>query len=166
MRFFGGTHRTLTKTFLTWFLLSMSPLPQAADQLRAADVAKQWYELFNSKDQSIIDKIVDHEWVDIPSPPSTPKGPAGLRILLTELMTAFPDLQLTIEDMLQDGDKVVVRSTIRGTHRGALFGMPAKGRRLSIQAIDIHQIQNGKIVRTWHTEDWMTGLRQLGITNP
>jgi steroid delta-isomerase-like uncharacterized protein len=166
MKLFDGTRGTLTRTFLAWFLLSMSPLSQAAEPLRATDIAKQWYELFNSKDQSIIDRIVDHEWVDIPSPPGTPQGPEGLRLLFTELTTAFPDLQLTIEDVLQDGDKVVVRSTIGGTHRGALFGMPAKGRRLSIQAIDIHQIQNGKIVRTWHTEDWMTGLRQLGITGP
>lgn len=51
------------------------------------------------------------------------------------------DLHLTIEDVLQDGDKVVVRSTITGTHRGALLGMPAKGRRLSM-------------------------LRQLGVTGP
>ena len=156
----------MMKIFLTWLLLSISPLGQAADMPRPADVARQWYEAFNTKDPTIIDKIVDRDWVDIPSPPGTPPGPQGLRDLFTQLTTAFPDLHLTIEDVLQDGDKVVVRSTITGTHRGTLFGMPAKGRRLSIQAVDIHEIRNGKIVRTWHTEDWMTGLRQLGITGP
>jgi len=149
---------------LTWLLMSIGPLGQAADPPRPADVARQWYEAFNSKDASIIDRIVAPQWVDIPSPPGTPPGPQGLKDLFTQLTTAFPDLHLTIEDVLQDGDKVVVRSTITGTHRAALFGMPAKGRRLSIQAVDIHEIKNGKIVRTWHTEDWMTGLRQLGIT--
>ena len=80
-----------------------------------------------------------------------------------ELTTAFPDLDITIEDVLQDGNKVIVRSKISGTHRGALMGFPAKNRKMSIQAIDIHEFKDGKIVRTWHTEDWMSGLHQLGV---
>jgi len=42
------------------------------------------------------------------------------------------------------------------------MGIPPKNRKLAIQAIDIHEVRNGKIVRTWHTEDWLTGLHQLG----
>src|ERR1700754_2279308 len=102
---------------LAWLLMSISPLGQAADPPRPADVARQWYEAFNSKDASIIDRIIGPEWVDIPSPSGTPLGPQGLKDLFTQLTTAFPDLYLTIEDVLQDGDKVVVRSTITGTHR-------------------------------------------------
>ena len=80
-----------------------------------------------------------------------------------ELTTAFPDLDIKIEDVLQEGNKVIVRSTISGMQRGALMGFPAKNRKMSIQAIDIHEFQNGKIVRTWHTEDWMSGFHQLGV---
>ena len=43
------------------------------------------------------------------------------------------------------------------------MGFPAKNRKMSIQAIDIHEFKDGKIVRTWHTEDWMSGLHQLGV---
>jgi len=43
------------------------------------------------------------------------------------------------------------------------MGLPAKGRSINIQAIDIHELMDGKIVRTWHSEDWMTGLHQLGL---
>lgn len=60
-------------------------------------------------------------------------------------------------------NKVVVRSEIAGTQRASFMGFPAKSRRMAIQAIDIHEFKDGKIVRTWHTEDWMTGYQQLGI---
>src|SRR6266446_3898346 len=52
---------------------------------------------------------------------------------------------------------------ILSTQRGALMGFPTKNRKMSIQAIDIHEFKEGKIVRTWHTEDWMSGLHQLGV---
>ena len=58
---------------------------------------------------------------------------------------------------------MIVRSKISGTQRGPLVGFPAKNRKMSIQAIDIHEFKDGKIVRTWHTEDWMSGLHQLGV---
>ena len=76
---------------------------------------------------------------------------------------AFPDLDIKVEDVLQEENKVIVRSKISGTQRGPLMGFPAKNRKMSIQAIDIHEFKDGKIVRTWHTEDWMSGLRQLGV---
>ena len=56
-----------------------------------------------------------------------------------------------------------VRSRISGTQRGALMRFPVKNREMSIQAIDIHEFKDGKIVRTWHTEDWTSGLHQLGV---
>jgi predicted ester cyclase len=71
--------------------------------------------------------------------------------------------QARIDDVLQDGNKVIVRSEIAGTQRNALMGFPPKNRKMAIQAIDIHEFKDGKIVRTWHTEDWLTGLHQLGI---
>jgi SnoaL-like polyketide cyclase. len=50
-----------------------------------------------------------------------------------------------------------------GTQKEALMGFPSKNRKMDIQVVDIHEFKDGKIVRTWHTEDWMTGLRQLGV---
>ena len=110
-----------------------------------------------------LDRILDPNWVDIPAAPDQPPGPEGVKPLLTRLTTTFPDLKLTIADILQDGDKVVVRAEMVGTQREGFMGFPSKNRRMSIQVVDIHQIKDGKIVRTWHTEDWMTGLHQLGV---
>jgi len=83
--------------------------------------------------------------------------------LLAQLTTTFPDLKLTIEDILQDGKKVVVRARMAGTQSEAFLGFPSKNRKMDIQVVDIHEFKDGRIIRTWHTEDWMSGLRQLGV---
>lgn len=104
--------------------------------------------------------------MDIPSPPGTPPGPQALRMTFEALTTAFPDLHLRIEDVIQEGSKVVIRSTITGTQAKDFLGIVSKGQKLSIQAVDIHEVKGGKIMRTWHTEDWGTGLRQLDGGGP
>ena len=122
-----------------------------------------WYDAFTKKDPKLLDKILGETWVDIPPAPSQSPGPAGAKQILAELTNTFPDLKITIQDILQDGNKVVVRSEISGTQKAPLMGSPPKNRKLLIQAIDIHEFKDGKIVRTWHSEDWMTGLHQLGF---
>ena len=122
-----------------------------------------WYEAFTNKDPALLDRILHETWVDIPSPPGTPAGPEGVKPLLAGLTTTFPDLKLTIEDILQEGVKVVVRARMAGTQKEAFMGFPSKNQKMDIQVVDIHEFKDGKIVRTWHTEDWMSGLRQLGV---
>ncbi len=121
-----------------------------------------WYDAFTQKDPALLDKILAPSWVDIPSPPGLPPGPAAARMLLTQLTGAFPDLNLVVHDVIQEGNKVVVRATMSGTQKRDFAGIAARDRRMSIQVVDIHEFEDGKIVRTWHTEDWMTGLRELG----
>jgi steroid delta-isomerase-like uncharacterized protein len=121
-----------------------------------------WYDAFSTNDPRLLDTILDKNWVDIPAPPGQPPGPEGAKQILLELVTTFPDLKVSIKDVLQDGNKVVVRSEISGTQTKLFMGIPARDRKIVIQAIDIHELKEGKIVRTWHTEDWMTGLRQMG----
>jgi len=135
----------------------------AAESSAAKKTATLWYQAFDRNDAALLDKILSDKWIDIPPAPNQPVGPAGARQILAELRAALPDFRITIQDILQDGDKVIVRSEITGTHRATLMGFPPKNRKLRIQAIDIHEIKDGKIVRTWHAEDWLTGLHQLGV---
>ena len=121
-----------------------------------------WYEAFATKRPALLDDLLAPGWVDIPSPPGEPAGPDAAKKTLVLLTTAFPDFDIRIEDIIADGDKVVVRSRITGTQKLAFAGIPARGGHLDIQAVDIHEFKDGRVVRTWHTEDWMTGLRQLG----
>jgi steroid delta-isomerase-like uncharacterized protein len=122
-----------------------------------------WYDAFNTKDPRLVDRILSEDWVDIPAAPGQPAGREGMKHLLVQLTTTFPDLKVTNREILQEGNKVIVRSQLTGTQRGDFVGLPTKNRAVNIMAIDIHEFRDGKIVRTWHTEDWLTGLRQLGV---
>ena len=76
---------------------------------------------------------------------------------------AFPDLTLTVEDIIAEGDKVVVRFIGRGTHKGDLGGIPATGAKTEAGAIEIFHIVDGKIVEVWEISDRLGILQQLGM---
>jgi len=156
----------MMKHLYVLFFLGMTmigPDAHATDMRSDKKNVLLWYDAFSKKDPALLDRILSKDWVDIPPAPNQPPGPPGAKQILMELTTAFPDLDIKIEDVLQDGNKVVVRSKISGTQRGGLMGFPVKNRKMSIQAVDIHEFKHGKIVRTWHTEDWLTGFHQLGF---
>jgi Predicted ester cyclase len=123
-----------------------------------------WYEAFDSHDPTMLDTILSHDWQESPTQPGAkPAGKEEVKVMLRMLTTAFPDFRIKIEDVIQEDHKVVVRSTITGTQDREFRGFPSKNRRVTMQAIDIHEFVDGKIAHTWHSEDWMTGLRQLGV---
>lgn len=73
----------------------------------------------------------------------------------------MPDLNWAIQDMHEDGDTVIVRSRATGTPVAPFFGVDGEGRSFDILTIDIHELEDGKIVRSYHVEDWATALQQL-----
>jgi len=73
----------------------------------------------------------------------------------------IPDLEWSVQAMHQDGDFVTVRSRATGTPSGPLFGVDGEGRSFDILTIDIHELDDGKIIRTHHVEDWAGALKQL-----
>jgi predicted ester cyclase len=78
-------------------------------------------------------------------------------------LTAFPDLHLTIEDLIAEGDKVVDRQTARGTHQGTFMGIPPTGKQITVTAMNISRIVGGKIVEHWVELDTLGMLQQLGV---
>lgn len=95
------------------------------------------------------------------------QGRAGFRMIMTKLREAFPDLSYSIEDIVSEGDKVVFRSTMTGTHKGALafvrLPVPATGKAVRFEQIHIARVVNGKIVEHWLTTDSLAMFRQLGL---
>jgi predicted ester cyclase len=73
----------------------------------------------------------------------------------------MPDLNWEVQDVIQEGNKVVVRSRATGTPNGPLFGVDGNGKSFDILTIDIHTVENGKIVSSYHVEDWSGALQQL-----
>lgn len=114
-------------------------------------------------DLSLLDEVyaADLVWHE---PDQDIQGHEEARQLATMYKTAFPDLDVSVEDELAEGDKVVTRWTIRGTHQGEVeeFGPPT-GRQVEIKGITIHRIEEGKIVEEWNRFDNLTILQQLGF---
>jgi steroid delta-isomerase-like uncharacterized protein len=121
-----------------------------------------WYDAFNKRDPALAQQIMSEDWIDIPAAPGQPSCRRGVEYILDDLAKTFPDFRIRPAEILQDGNKVIVRSELTGTQRGPFMGFPAKNRKMTIQTIDIHEFKDGKIIRTWHTEDWLNGLHQLG----
>jgi steroid delta-isomerase-like uncharacterized protein len=92
------------------------------------------------------------------------RGLEQAKQFVTTYNSAFPDLNATVEDVIAEGDKVVTRWTIRGTHQGEIeeFGPPT-GRQAELQGITIHRIEDGKIVEEWTRYDNLSLLQQLGL---
>jgi steroid delta-isomerase-like uncharacterized protein len=79
------------------------------------------------------------------------------------LFAAFPDLHFTIHDQIAEGDKVVTRKTMSGTHQGAFVGMPATGKRMTLEILEILHIDGGKILGNWMFYDRLSLMHQLGV---
>ena len=80
-----------------------------------------------------------------------------------QLLTGFPELQVTVEDdLIADGDKVVARLQLRGTHSGPFAGRPATGTEARWGSIRIYRVADGKVVETWAMQDRLGLLQQLG----
>lgn len=80
--------------------------------------------------------------------------------------SAFPDALFTVEDMIGEGDRVAARLTMRGTHLGALNGIPPTGRSVVVSGMSIERVLNGRIVEGWNENDALGMLSQLGIFPP
>jgi steroid delta-isomerase-like uncharacterized protein len=93
-------------------------------------------------------------------------GPEGLRIVVADYRDAFPDLRLTFEDLVTQGDKVVYRFVLRGTHTGSFMGIPASGRPVIAGGIAIGHLAGGKLAESWVCLDALNLLRQLGAAPP
>jgi steroid delta-isomerase-like uncharacterized protein len=114
---------------------------------------------FALADELLADDVIEYEVL----PEGLPPNGDGIRQLFKLLRHAFPDLRITIEDLLHDGDKVIARVTLRGTHREAFLGIPATGRKVEYEAIDISRVVEGRIAEHWGIPNYLTLFKQLGI---
>jgi len=124
-------------------------------------LARRFYDLFNSGDLTLLDRVLASDWADHPLSPGQGPGRAGFAPVVRAFRAAFPDLHLTNEDVIVARDKVVVRSTARGTHKGPFLGVAPTGRRVAFRAVDIHRIADGLIAETWHLEDLFAFLLEV-----
>lgn len=119
-------------------------------------------EGISSKDLSAFDELLDPVYINYDLPAPAP-GPEGFKQVIAMFQAAFPDLRVTVEEELADGDKVVTRGLLTGTHQGDFMGIPPTGKQVRIGYIDIWRIANGKAVENWVRMDQMSLMQQLGV---
>ena len=111
---------------------------------------------------AVADEIIDPAFFDHTNPPGMQHGIQGHKAIVTLFRASFPDLQWQIDDMLADGDKVVVRTTMRGTQLGEFFGLPPTGKHVVVSGMHLLRLANGKIVEHWGNNDDLGLMQQLG----
>ena len=120
-------------------------------------------QLINSGNLDAADQYFAQDFVDHTAPASQPKGLAGFKAYITTLRGAFPDLRFTVEDVVAEGEKVVVRITARGTMTGQFQEMKATGKSATWSEIHIGRLVDGKVLEHWATIDQLGMLQQLGL---
>jgi steroid delta-isomerase-like uncharacterized protein len=91
-----------------------------------------------------------------------PLDVAGYRQAMSALFAAFPDSRFSTDDLIAEGDKVAIRHTFRGTHRGEFQGIPPSGEFVTVAAIAILRVEDGKIAESWLNADFLGLLQQIG----
>ena len=120
-------------------------------------------EIFNRGNISRADEFLAPDFVEREElPPGIPRDRDGVKQLTVLLRSAFPDFKATIDDVVAEGDKVVIRMTWRGTQKGEFMGVPPTGNSISIGVIDIIRLTEGKFVEHWGIMDSMALMQQLG----
>jgi predicted ester cyclase len=130
-----------------------------------AVVRREMEELFNhTGNLDVADEIIDSNYVSYEPTSGEVRGIEGAKQFAATFREAFPDLENTIEDMVAEGDKVVVHFRARGTHQGETeaFGPPT-GKRMEITGITIKRLSEGKIVEAWTNFDALGMMQQLGL---
>lgn len=104
--------------------------------------------------------FIDHDPED---PDGRLSGVDGAREEVGVYIAAFPDMEVRVDDIFGEGDRVVVRGTLRGTHRGAFAGIPPTGKAVTVGAMQTFRMVDGKIAEAWLSIDRLGMLQQLGV---
>ncbi|WIE53994.1 ester cyclase [Curtobacterium sp. MCBD17_003] len=126
-----------------------------------AEIVLAFYEPFRTGDTSVYDEVLAEDWIDLPLAPGQEQGPAGMAAQIALFRHAMPDYSVEHQDVIVQGDRVAVRNTVSGTHQGAFMGHEPTGKRIEMRTMDMHQVRDGRIVATWHLEDFAGLMAQL-----
>jgi hypothetical protein len=127
---------------------------------------RRFHDAMSTGDAELISKTID-EFVEpdvlIRTPvPVEATGAQALKEVFGRLYRAFPDLHITVEDVIAEGDKVVGRNTVTGTHQGEYMGLPPTGKSVIYNEIFIFRFAGGRIAETWGVVDVFSQMKQLG----
>ncbi|NOZ60448.1 MAG: ester cyclase [Calditrichaeota bacterium] len=122
-------------------------------------------EAWNKGNLAVIDEILSPNYIlHIDAPGANDRE--GYKQAISMYRTAMPDFQFTIDDMIAEGNKVVIRCTMTGTQKGELMGSSPTGKKLTMTAISIRYFENGKVIEEWVETNMLGFMQQMGIIPP
>jgi steroid delta-isomerase-like uncharacterized protein len=121
-------------------------------------LAIQIMDIFNSHNLEPLDQLIDADYVDH----AGLNGKEEYIHAVESFVKGFPNLHVTIEDCFAESDKVALRSTFDGTHKGVFLGIQPTGRSVKWSGIAIFRFEKGKLVERWNTSDTLSIYKQLG----
>jgi steroid delta-isomerase-like uncharacterized protein len=122
-------------------------------------------EILNQKNLTLVNQLIDANCVTH-STMGDFKGPEGFKQFISPYFAAFPDMHLINEEEIAEGDKVMFRQTVTGTHQGSLLGIPPTGKKFAIQEMVVNRFAAGKLVESWALADLFGMMQQLGLMPP
>ena len=132
-------------------------------------IAHEWFEqVWNQGRVDAIDRLFAKDGVahGLTDPDGNElRGPAGYKPFFHAFREAFPDIQVIVQDIIVEGDKIAARCVVRGTHLGDSLGFAATRNRVEFTGMTFLRVRNGKIVEAWNNFDFATMNTQLGITS-
>jgi len=120
-------------------------------------------EAWTKRNVNIIDELMAPDYARYLPGQDKPLEREGQKQRIAGFLKAMPDMVFMVDDLFAEGDRVVFRVTIRGTHQDAFMGVAPTGKQLTVTAIDIARLENGKIVDHWGQMDMLGLMRQLGL---
>ena len=130
---------------------------------------RRFHDAVNTGDAELIARTIDEIFdpdVRVRTPlPVSATGAESIKEVFASLREAFPDLHVVIEDLIEEGAKVVGRNTVTGTHRGEYIGLPPSGKTVTYSEIFIFRFADGRVVETWGVVDVYSQMRQLGAVS-
>jgi steroid delta-isomerase-like uncharacterized protein len=126
-------------------------------------VIRRWIEAYNNRDMQAEADVLDPGYVaHVPAAPGPLEGLEAWRKFTAPFVEAFPDLRLTVEDILSEGDKVAARVAFHGTHRGEFQGIAPTGKEVAFSSIEVNRVVGGKVEEHWVELDLLGLMQQLG----
>ena len=119
-------------------------------------------EVWNQREIHVLDEIIAADaFIHSPTVPNLSHGPEGAKQYVQLFWAAFPDLRVSIEEIIAEGDSLAVRITWQGTHEGEFMGVPPTGKSIVSSGVDILHVRHDKVVEAWHYSD-DSAVRQIG----
>ena len=135
-----------------------------SDNIAAANkrlVRRFYKEVYGDWNMALVGEVLSPQFTSHDWPEGSPTGPQGFEVFYSAIRTALPDARYEVDDLIAEGDKVVVRWRLLGTHQGEFRGIAPSGRPITLKGIAIYRVDAGKLVERWVVTDLYGVLEEI-----